>query len=64
VEIASLFRAHIVDVSPESLTLEATGTPDKLDALLRMLDGYGIREIVQSGMVALGRGPKSINTTR
>lgn len=64
VEVASLFRAHVVDVSPESLTLEATGTPDKLDALLRMLDGYGIREIVQSGMVALGRGPKSITTTR
>ena len=64
VEIASLFRAHVVDVAPESVTLEATGTPDKLDALLRMLDGYGIREIVQSGMVALGRGPKSITTTR
>ena len=64
VEIASLFRAHVVDVAPESVTLEATGTPDKLDALLRMLDGYGIREIVKSGMVALGRGPKSITTTR
>ena len=64
VEIASLFRAHVVDVAPESVILEATGTPDKLDALLRMLDGYGIREIVQSGMVALGRGPKSITTTR
>lgn len=64
VEIAHLFRAHVVDVSPESLTIEATGTPDKLEALLRLLDGFGIREIVQSGMVALGRGPKSINTTR
>ena len=64
VEIASLFRAHIVDVSPESLTLEATGAPDKLEALRRVLDGYGVRGIVQSGMVALGRGPKSINTTR
>ena len=64
VEIASLFRAHVVDVAPESVTLEATGTPDKLDALLRMLDGYGIRGVVQSGMVALGRGPKSITTTR
>ena len=64
VEIAELFRAHVIDVSPESLTLEATGTPDKLDALLRMLDGFGIREIVQSGMVALGRGPKSINAAR
>ena len=64
VEIAELFRAHVIDVSPESLTLEATGTPDKLDALLRMLDGFGIREIVQSGMVALGRGPKSISAAR
>ena len=60
VEIANLFRAHVIDVAPESVTLEATGTPDKLEALLRMLDGFGIREIVQSGMVALGRGPKSI----
>lgn len=64
IEVADLFRAHVVDVSPESVVLEATGTPEKLAALLRMLDEYGIREIVQSGMVALGRGPKAIATTR
>lgn len=64
VEIASLFRARVIDVAPESVVLEATGTPDKLEALLRMLDGFGIREIVQSGMVALGRGPKAITATR
>ena len=59
-----LFRAKVVDVSPEALTVEATGTADKLDALLRMLEPYGIREMVQSGMVALGRGPRSITATR
>jgi len=59
-ETAALFRAKVVDVSPEAVTVEATGTADKLAALLRMLEPYGIREMVQSGMVALGRGPRSI----
>jgi acetolactate synthase I/III small subunit len=62
-EIAELFRAKAVDVSPEALTIEATGTVDKLAALLRMLEPYGIREMVQSGMVAVGRGPRSITAT-
>ncbi|MDF0586107.1 acetolactate synthase small subunit [Tsukamurella sp. 8F] len=59
-----LFRAKIVDVSPDSVTIEATGTPDKLDALLTVLDPFGIREIAQSGVIALGRGPKSMTATR
>ncbi len=59
-ETAALFRAKVVDVCPEALTIEATGTADKLDALLRMLEPCGIREIAQSGMVALGRGPRAI----
>jgi acetolactate synthase-1/3 small subunit len=62
-ETVQLFRAKVVDVSLESLTIEATGTADKLDALLRMLDPYGVREMVQSGMVAVGRGPRSITAT-
>ncbi len=62
-ETVQLFRAKVVDVSPEALTIEATGTADKLDALLRMLEPYGVREMVQSGMVAIGRGPKSITAT-
>lgn len=62
-ETVQLFRAKVVDVSPESLTIEATGTADKLDALLRMLEPYGVREMVQSGMVAVGRGPRSITAT-
>lgn len=62
-ETAQLFRAKVVDVSPEALTIEATGTADKLDALLRMLEPFGVREMVQSGMVAIGRGPRSITAT-
>ena len=60
IEAVNLFRAKVVDVSPESLTVEATGTPVKLDALLRCLEPYGIREIVQSGVVTLARGPRGI----
>ena len=52
VQTAELFRAKVIDVAPESVTLEATGTRDKLDALLRVLDAFGIREIVQSGTIA------------
>ncbi len=62
-ETVQLFRAKVVDVSPEALTIEATGDADKLDALLRMLEPYGVREMVQSGMVAIGRGPRSITAT-
>jgi acetolactate synthase I/III small subunit len=62
-ETAELFRAKVVDVSPEAVTIEATGTADKLDALLKMLEPFGVREMVQSGMVAIGRGPRSITGT-
>jgi acetolactate synthase-1/3 small subunit len=62
-ETVELFRAKVIDVSPEALTVEATGTADKLEALLRMLEPYGVREMVQSGMVAIGRGPRSITAT-
>ena len=60
-ETAQLFRAKVVDVAPESVTIEATGKSDKLDALLRVLEPYGIKELVKSGMVAVGRGPRSIS---
>lgn len=63
-DVVQLFRAKVIDVAPESVTIEATGTSDKLDALLRMLDPYGIREIAQSGGVTLGRGPKSMSVNR
>jgi len=60
IEAVNLFRAKVVDVSTESLTIEATGTPEKLEAFLRVLEPYGIREIVQSGVVSLSRGPRGI----
>jgi acetolactate synthase-1/3 small subunit len=59
-EIVQLFRAKTVDVAPDAVTIEATGGSDKLDAMLRMLEPYGIKELVQSGMVAVGRGARSI----
>ena len=59
-ETAQLFRAKVVDVSSEAVTIEATGASDKLDALLRLLEPFGIKELVKSGMVAVGRGPRSI----
>jgi len=62
IEAVNLFRAKVVDVSTESLTIEATGTPEKLEAFLRVLEPYGIREIVQSGVVSLSRGPRGIGT--
>jgi acetolactate synthase-1/3 small subunit len=60
-EIVTLFRAKVVDVAPETVTIEATGSRDKLEALLRVLEPYGIKELVQSGMVSVGRGGKSIS---
>ena len=63
-EAVSLFRAHVIDVSVDAVTIEATGTQSKLEAMLRVLEPFGVREIVQSGVVALGRGAKSITATR
>lgn len=60
-ETAQLFRAKVVDVSPESVTIEATGKVDKLQALLKVLEPFGIKELVKSGVVAVGRGPRSIS---
>ena len=58
-ETVSLFRAKVVDVSSDAITIEATGNHDKIQALLKVLEDYGIKELVQSGMVAIGRGGKS-----
>ena len=59
-QVVDLFRAHVVDVSTDALVIEAIGTPEKLDALLAALATYDVREIVQSGTVAIGRGARSI----
>jgi acetolactate synthase-1/3 small subunit len=60
VDTINLFKAKVVDVAPDAVTIEATGSSDKLRALLDVLEPFGIRELVQSGMVAVGRGPRSI----
>jgi acetolactate synthase-1/3 small subunit len=60
-QTAELFRARVVDVNTDTVTLEATGTPDKLAALLAVLTPLGIKEMAQSGTVALGRGPRSMS---
>ena len=59
-ETVQLFRAKVVDVAADAVTIEATGSTDKLEALLRVLEPFGVKELVQSGMVAIGRGPRSI----
>ena len=59
-EMVQMFRAKVVDVATDSLTIEATGNTDKLKALLDVLEPYGVKELVQSGLVAIGRGPRSI----
>ena len=64
IEAVNLFRAKVIDVSTESLIIETTGTQEKLDALLQVLEPYGIREIVQSGVVSMTRGPRSITGSK
>ncbi|GGA64414.1 acetolactate synthase small subunit [Pseudoclavibacter endophyticus] len=60
IEAVNLFRARIVDVAPDSLVIEATGDSGKVQALMRMLEPFGIRETVRSGLIAIGRGPRSM----
>jgi acetolactate synthase-1/3 small subunit len=59
-ETVQLFRAKVVDVASDALTIEITGNADKLRAFLEVLEPFGVKELVQSGMVAVGRGSRSI----
>ena len=58
-ELASVFRGRVIDVSPESLTIEITGAEDKIDGLIEVLRPYGVLEMVRTGIVAMRRGSKS-----
>ena len=60
-DAANLFRAKVVDVAPDAITIEVTGNVAKLADFLRVIEPFGIRELVQSGMVAIGRGGRSIS---
>ena len=59
-EIVNLFRASIVDYAPDAVVIEVTGDQGKVQALLRALEPFGIKELAQSGLLAIGRGGKSI----
>ena len=56
IEIADIFRANIVDVASDSLTIEITGDEDKVDSMLKLLRGFGVREIARTGRIAMVRG--------
>ena len=60
IEVVNLFRASIVDYATDALVIEVTGDRGKVEALLRALEPYGIKELAQSGLLAIGRGGKSI----
>jgi acetolactate synthase-1/3 small subunit len=60
INCVDVFRGRVVDVSPEALTIEITGTPDKIDAFLNLMRTYGIMELARTGLTALARGVRSI----
>ncbi|GAA2968238.1 MULTISPECIES: acetolactate synthase small subunit [Microbacterium] len=59
-EVINLFRASVVDYAPEAMVVEITGDKGKVEAFLRAIEPFGIKELAQSGMLAIGRGGKSI----
>jgi acetolactate synthase I/III small subunit len=60
-DAVQLFKARVVDVAPDAVTIEITGNNAKLSDFLRVIEPFGIRELVQSGMVAISRGSRSIS---
>jgi acetolactate synthase-1/3 small subunit len=60
IEVVNLFRASIVDYAPDALVVEVTGDRGKVEAFLRAVEPFGVKELAQSGMLAIGRGGKSI----
>jgi acetolactate synthase I/III small subunit len=60
INCVEVFRGRIIDVSTDSLTVEITGTPDKIDAFLNLMKTYGVIELARTGITALARGAKSI----
>ena len=60
IEIANVFRANIVDISPSTVTAEVTGSDQKVNAFIGMVEPYGIEEIARTGMTALERGASTL----
>jgi acetolactate synthase I/III small subunit len=59
--VVQIFNGKVVDVAPDAVTVQVVGHPEKLDDFLRVIEPYGVRELVQSGVVAIGRGSRSIS---
>ena len=60
INCVEVFRGRVIDISNDSLTVEITGTPDKIDAFLNLMKTYGVIELARTGITALARGAKSI----
>jgi len=60
INCVEVFRSRVIDVSTDTLTVEITGTPDKIDAFLNLMKATGVIELARTGITALGRGAKSI----
>jgi acetolactate synthase-1/3 small subunit len=60
IQYANIFRGRVVDVSPESLIIEVTGTSDKINAFIELMRSFGVMELARTGITALARGPKMI----
>jgi len=56
---SDLYKGKIVDVAPDSLTIRVVGTPEKVDSFLELMNPYGVKEIVRTGVTAIAREPKS-----
>ncbi|MBR0472394.1 MAG: acetolactate synthase small subunit [Methanosphaera sp.] len=60
IQYVNIFRGHIIDVTPKTITVEITGNPDKINALMNLLRPYGIKETAKTGITAIGRGQKTL----
>ena len=63
-QIVDIFRGHIIDVSPETITIEISGSDDKINALIELLKPYGILEMVRTGMIAIERGNRILSLSQ
>jgi len=64
IQMVDIFRAKIIDVSSQVMTIETTGTEDKVNALIELLRPFGLKEVVRTGKIALSRGSKDISTSK
>ncbi|MCM8747143.1 acetolactate synthase small subunit [Thermomicrobium sp. CFH 73360] len=60
--VTDVYQARIVDATPDSLIIEVTGPPDKIDSLITMVRSYGIKELARSGVIAMARGTRAVAT--